>query len=78
MRAPYAQLYLHCAWATWDCLPLITPDVEGPIYTPIPPKCKALKCEVLARGGVPDHVHILVRLLASVSVATLLKGIKGS
>ena len=57
MRAPYAQLYLHCAWATWERLPLITPDIEEPIYTSIPAKWKALKCEVFAIGGVPDHVH---------------------
>lgn len=32
MRAPYTQLYLHIIWATWDRLPLITPEIENRIF----------------------------------------------
>jgi hypothetical protein len=31
--APFTELYLHCVWATWDRLPLITPEVELDLYT---------------------------------------------
>jgi REP element-mobilizing transposase RayT len=37
-----------------------------------------LKCEALAVGGTSNHVHILVRLSPAVSVADLVKQVKGS
>ena len=78
MRASYTQLYLHLIWATWDRLPLITADVESRIYAAIAAKCRQLKCEPLAINGVEDHVHVLVRLHTTVSVARLVKEIKGA
>ena len=78
MRAPYTELYLHCVWATWDRLPLITAGVETSLYKAIRAKCDELKCPSLAIGGMPDHIHVLVRLHATVSVADLLKEVKGA
>ena len=78
MRAPYTQLYLHCVWSTWDRLPLIKPEIEGRLYASIIAKCKELKCELVAIGGIEEHVHLLVRFPTTLSVATLLKEVKGS
>ena len=78
MRAPYTQLYLHCVWSTWDRLPLIKPEIEWRLYASIIAKCKELKCELVAIGGIEDHVHLLVRFPTTLSVATLLKEVKGS
>jgi REP element-mobilizing transposase RayT len=78
MRAPYTQLYLHAVWATWDRLPLITPDIELRIYGAINEKCRELKTYPLALGGMDDHLHLLVRLPTTLSVADLLKGVKGA
>jgi len=78
MRAPYTQLYLHLIWATWDRLPLISPEIEYRLFAAIEAKCRELKCEPLAVNGIEDHVHLLVRFHTSVSVAQLVKEIKGS
>ncbi|MBF8285961.1 MAG: transposase IS200-family protein, partial [Anaerolineales bacterium] len=78
MRAPFTQLYLHCVWATWDRLPLLTPKIEQVVYASILDKCRELKSEALAIGGMPDHVHLLVRLHTTVAVADLLKEVKGA
>lgn len=78
MRAPYTQLYIHCVWATWDRLPLITSALEQPLYSAIIAKCLELKCEPLAIGGMPDHVHLLVRFPTTLSIAELMKEVKGS
>ena len=78
MRGPYTQLYLHLVWATWDRLPLITETIEGRVYAAVAAKCRELKCEPLAIGGIDDHVHLLVRLHTTVAVATLAKHVKGS
>jgi len=78
MRAPYTQLYVHYVWATWDRLPLITDRIERQIYASIFAKSRSLKCEPIAIGGLLDHVHLLVRLHTTISVAELVKGVKGS
>ena len=78
MRTLYTQLYVHLVWSTWDRLPLISDEIETVLYASIIAKCKALNCEVLAIGGIVDHIHILVRLLPSISVAELVKEIKGT
>jgi len=78
MRAPYTQLYLHCVWATWDRLPLLTPRIEPHVRACILAKCQELKCVPLKLGGIEDHLHVLVRLHTTVAVATLVKEIKGA
>lgn len=78
MRAPYTELYLHCVWAIWDRLPLITTGAEPTLYRAIRAKCVELKCPCLAIGGMPDHIHVLARLHSTVSVADLLKEVKGA
>ncbi len=77
MRAPYTQLYLHAIWATWDRLPLITPEIELRLYGAINDKCRELKAYPLALGGIEDHLHLLVRLPTTLTVADLLKETKG-
>ncbi len=37
-----------------------------------------MQVEILALGGVEDHVHILVRLPGTVAVASLVKQLKGA
>jgi REP element-mobilizing transposase RayT len=75
--ASYTQLYLHCVWATWDRLPLITPEVETPLYTVIAGKCREFSCTPLAIGGIDDHIHVLVRLSPKIAVARLIGEMKG-
>ena len=78
MRSPYTQLYVHCVWATWDRQPLVVPAIEARLYTAITAKSEELKCEVMAIGGDLDHVHLLVRLSTAVSIAQLVKEVKGA
>ena len=74
----HTEIYLHIVWATWDRLPLISDEFEQRLYAVIAAKCQELQCIPLAIGGVADHVHLLVRLHAPVSVADLVKNVKGS
>ncbi|MBE9212049.1 IS200/IS605 family transposase [Plectonema cf. radiosum LEGE 06105] len=78
MRANFTQLYLHVVWATWDRLPLITPDIQQNIYAAIIKHCQQLRCTMIAVGGVEDHVHLLIGLPPTLSVSDLIKNIKGS
>lgn len=74
----YTQLYLHCVWATWDRLPLITSNLEPVVYAAIGQKCKDLRCTPIAIGGVADHVHLLAQFPATLPIARLVGEVKGA
>ena len=72
------QIYLHFIWGTWDRLPLITENNEQQIYKAILEKCTSLYSSVIAIGGMPDHLHLLTRFPAIITVADYIKAVKGS
>ena len=41
-------------------------------------ECAEMKVEVVAFGGVADHVHLLARIPTTPSIAALVKQVKGS
>jgi putative transposase len=71
-------LYVHLVWGTWQRDPLLVGDIERDLHRALGAECVALDAEPLALGGMPDHVHLLTRLPATLSVAALVKRLKGS
>ncbi len=67
----------HFVWCTLQRQPLITPDIERAVYRCIVQQALRLKCTVLALGGMPDHVHLVVRAPATLSPMQIAKKIKG-
>jgi REP element-mobilizing transposase RayT len=78
MRRTSVAVFVHLVWATWDRLPLLTGAIQRPVYRAIAAKCRELKADVVAVGGVEDHVHLLVQLPATLSVADLMSHVKGA
>lgn len=77
MRRNKLEVYVHFVWATWDRLPLLTLDIERDVYRYIATVCEDDKCDALAIGGMSDHVHLLVKLSNTISLAELMKHVKG-
>ncbi len=71
-------VFVHLVWATWDRAPLLIGETCEVAYRAIDAKCEALDAGIVALGGVADHVHLLIQLLAALSVAALVKDVKGS
>jgi len=71
------RVYVHFVWATWDRNPLIRPEIERQIYRYISDVCADDRCDVLAIGGMEDHVHLMVNLAPTISMAELMKDVKG-
>ncbi|HEY3331751.1 MAG TPA: transposase [Capsulimonadaceae bacterium] len=78
MRSTLTQLYVHVVWATWDRVPLIDARMESVIYPAILNEARSLKADVLAIGGIEDHVHILARIPASISVSEFVRHTKAA
>jgi REP-associated tyrosine transposase len=77
MRRTKVDVFVHVVWATWDRLPLLAPERKRQAYQAIGAKCLELQAELIALGGVEDHIHMLVRLPATLSIADLVKHVKG-
>jgi putative transposase len=73
----YVELYLHAVWATWKRLPLITPEIRPRVYASLAHHVQSLGGDVIAIGGIEDHVHVLARCPAAVSVADYVGKLKG-
>ncbi|HEU0014239.1 MAG TPA: IS200/IS605 family transposase [Longimicrobium sp.] len=71
-------MFVHLVWATWDRRPLLAPEIRNRVYRCIQAEAHRLGCEVYAIGGIEDHVHVLVRFVPTVSVAELVKQVKGA
>ncbi len=77
MGQNFVEVTLHFVWATSDRLPLVEPDMERELYRYISAVCRNDRCDVLAIGGMPDHVHLLVTFGTTVSISDLMRHVKG-
>jgi putative transposase len=77
MRFSRVELYVHLIWATWDRAPLITQELEERLYDVMQHHASRMGARVIAIGGVEDHVHMLLRVPATLAVADLVSRIKG-
>ena len=77
MRRNKLALYLHLVWATWDRLPLLTPEIERRVYRNIESEARGLGCTVLAINGMPDHAHVALVIPTTITIANLVKQVKG-
>ena len=77
MRQTKAEIYLHLVWGTKHRQPWITPELERAVYRCIEKEVLRLKCQLLAIGGIADHVHLLVKTPTTLAVAKLANQVKG-
>ena len=77
MRQSKSEIYLHLVWATLKREAFITADIERAVSRCIGSEAHRLGCAVLAIGGMPDHVHLCVKLPTTLAVARLMNQVKG-
>jgi len=77
MRRNKLALYLHLVWATWDRLPLIATDIERRLHRSLESETQKQNCTVLALNGTEDHIHLLVSFPTTITIADLIKQVKG-
>ena len=77
MRRSRTELYVHCVWTTRRREPQVTPSLERRVYQCIQSQAQKLGCTVLALNGMPDHVHLLVRMPSTVSMEQLMHQVQG-
>ena len=77
-RSNMLRLPVHFVWTTRERLPLIAPEGEKRLWRFIEATCTEIRCETLAVGGMPDHIHLLVNFSNTFSLGEFMKRVKGS
>ena len=73
----YIEIYLHLVWGTWNRYDWILPEFERALWGELRSEVLKHDCRLLALGGTSNHVHLLVQFHSTLTVAQLLKDVKG-
>jgi putative transposase len=77
MSHRYESLLVHCVFSTKERKPLISDLMKEKLWAYIGGIARTNKFKALAVGGMPDHVHVLLSLPATLLVAKAVQLIKG-
>ena len=58
-------------------MPLLKEHMEADVYAYITKVCADDGCELIAIGGMPDHIHVLVNFSNTLSISEFLRHVKG-
>ena len=73
----YVSSYHHCVFSTKERRPMITPALQERLWPYLGGIARENKMTAIEIGGVEDHVHILLSLPSTISIAKALQLIKG-
>src|SRR5688572_31587178 len=74
----FASSLHHCIFATKDREPVLIPSIRERLWPYLGGIARENRMKALAVGGVADHVHILLSLPATMSVAKAMQLLKGN
>ncbi|RJP80150.1 MAG: IS200/IS605 family transposase [Candidatus Zixiibacteriota bacterium] len=77
MSHSFVSMALHCVFSTKLRRPDLTTEIRQRLYPYIVSTAHQQRMQVLALGGVEDHLHALISLPATMSVAKAIQWLKG-
>src|SRR5258705_11241808 len=77
VRMSYVSSYHHCVFSTKERRPLIPPQLRDRLWPFLGGIARQNQMTAIEIGGMPDHVHILLSLPSTLSIAKALQLIKG-
>jgi putative transposase len=74
----FSSCLVHCVWSTKNRVPVLDSNLRDRLWPYLGGIARDNKMKALAVGGAADHVHILVSLPATISVAKAIQLLKGN
>jgi REP element-mobilizing transposase RayT len=78
MAHTYTHLLIHVVFGTEERAPLIAHEMRGELYAYMGGTIREMGAVLLAMNSMPDHVHMLVSVPASLAVANLVRAAKAN
>ncbi len=73
----YVSSHYHCVFSTKERRPLISTELRERLWPFLGGIARQNQMKAIEVGGMPDHVHILLSLPSTLSIAKALQLIKG-
>jgi putative transposase len=74
----FISIHVHCVWTTRNRQPLLSPAVRERLWPYLGGIAGENKTKALAIGRIADHVHALISIPATLSVAKTVQLLKGN
>ncbi len=78
MPQSLSSVLIHLVFSTKNRQTFITPVIEPELFKYLATELRNMDCPSLAINGTTDHVHILFALSRTMTIANIVKSIKGS
>src|SRR5439155_26992716 len=78
MAHSYSSNLVHCVFSTKGRVNLISDQRHEQLYTYLFGIAKELKVEILAIGGISNHVHILLALPAAKTLSEVVRDLNAN
>jgi putative transposase len=78
MSHTYVNALFHCVFSTKERRRLITSDLQGRLWPFMGGIAREQGLKALMIGGVEDHVHLLLSMPATISIAKAIQLVKGA
>ena len=78
MPQSFGSLHFHVVFSTKSRQPWIEAELQSRLYQYLGGILRAEKSVLLAAGGMPDHVHLLVSLSRELSIAETVRLVKAN
>jgi len=77
MATTFTKILIHFIFSTKNREPLITPELEKPLFAYMVGIATNHGCYTVALNGTADHVHMLVSFGKMISISKLMEEVKG-
>ena len=74
----FVSCLMHCVFSTKERRQLITPEIQQRLYPYLGGIARENKMKALSIGGIGDHVHALLSIPSTLSVAKSVQLLKGN
>src|SRR3954469_15512789 len=78
MAGTYTNLNYHIVFSTKERRQLITANIEVELHKYIGGIVRNLEGDLLAANGMPDHIHLLVKLKPKMALSDVVRDIKAN
>lgn len=78
MSHAYAANFVHCVFRTKDRHTLVPLELQENLWAYLLGIGRNLGCKILAVGGMPDHVHMLMALPPKLPLAEVVQKLKAN
>src|SRR6185312_1178599 len=78
MSHAYVANFAHCILSTKDRRNLISPDLQPQLYAFLIGTAKNLQITMVAVGGMPNHVHLLIAVPPAMALSVAIQKLKAN